>query len=456
MNQMPRPDTLFYKWGAGVTPDLPVVAAAHDEFLVLEDGTEVVDAAAGAAVVNLGHSVPGVTEAARRQLDAVSYLSLSHFSNDAPERLAAAVADRTPGDLNSVFFTNSGSEAVESAFKLARAYHRARGNPEKHVVVGRWQSYHGATLGALSAGGNTSRRVQYEPLLKKWPHIPPAYPYRWSYEGTPEEQAVAAARELDTAIRQAGPETVAAFVAEPVSGASIPAAKPHPAYYREVRRICDEHDVLFVADEVMTGFGRTGPMFATEHFGVVPDVTVLGKGLSGGYTPISAIAVREDIAAAFGADGDGNFNHGHTFGGNPLSAAIAAHVVEQYTPAVLETGRRRGEQLVAAVEPLRDHPMVGEIRSAGPMVGVEFVADRETKAPFEPDAQVATRIYDEAMDRGVYTYPGTGSVDGIRGDHVMLSPPLNLSEASVEVVGDALVASVEAVHEQLAGVVGGD
>ena len=395
--------------------------------------------------MNLGHSIPGIDDVVRSQLSAVSYLSLSHFTHEAPRRLAETLADTAPGDLNVAFFVNSGSEATETAIKFARAYHRATGNPEKHLVVGRERSYHGSTLGALSASGATARRAAFEPLLQEWPRIPAAYPYRWPYEGTPEEQAVAAARELETVIRRVGPETVAAFVAEPVSGASIPAAHPHPLYFREIRRICDAHDVLFVADEIMTGFGRTGPTFAIEHFDVVPDVLTVGKGLSAGYAPISAALVREELADVFSHDGDASFAHGHTYGGNPLSAAIAAHVVERYTDSVLETGRERGEQLLDGLASLGTHPMVGEVRHCGAMIGLEFVADRERATPFDPELGVANRVYETALDRDVYTYPGTGSVDGIRGDHLMLAPPLTIGADAVDVVADAVTGAVEDV-----------
>ena len=446
---MSTPNHVFYKWGGGIAPDFPRIERAHEEFLVTEDGRELVDAAAGAAVVNLGHSVPGVEAVLSEQVADVSYISLSHFTHEATERLATTLTAMAPDDLGAAFFVNSGSEAIETSFKLARAYHRETGNPEKHVIIGRWQSYHGATLGALSAGGNTGRRAPYAPQLQGWPHVPPAYPYRWPYEGSPEKQAIAAARELETAIRQEGPETVAAFVAEPVSGASIPATHPDAAYFREVRRICDEYDVLFIADEVMTGFGRTGSLFGMERFDVVPDVLVLGKGLSGGYAPISATLVREELAAPFdrGGDGEGSFAHGHTFGGNPLSAAVAAHVVEQYTPSVIETGRERGELLVSKLAPLRDHPMVGEVRHCGAMIGIEFVADRETKRPFDPELGVYKRVFERALEAGVYTYPGSGSVDGVRGDHLMLSPPLTIGEDAVETVARVVCEAIDAVYE---------
>ena len=445
---MAQQNHIFYKWGGGIEPDLPRVDHAEDEFLVTDDGERLIDAAAGAAVTNLGHSVPGIEQIFETQSAEVSYLSLSHFSHDAPEELARTLASRAPGDLSKVFYTNSGSEANEAAFKLAREYSRARGKADKSVVVSRWQSYHGATFGALSATGNTLRRRGFEPYLSDWEHISPAYPYRWSYDGTPEEQARAAARELETTIRQRGPETVAAFVAEPVGGASIPAAAPHPAYYQEIRAICDEYDVLFIADEVMTGFGRTGPLFAMEHYGVVPDMITLGKGLTSGYTPMSAVLVSGQIAEEFHEAG-ASFAHGHTFAGNPLSAAVANFVVEKYTDGVLETGQRRGEQLADELGGLRDHPMVGDFRAKGPMIGLEFVADRETKEPFDPSKNVYKQVYDAALERGVYTYPGKGSVDGLAGDHIMLSPPLTLSEESVSKIANAVEGAIDDVYRRM-------
>jgi adenosylmethionine-8-amino-7-oxononanoate aminotransferase len=440
---------LFHKWGAGVGPDLPRIERAYDEFLVTDEGEELVDAAAGAAVANLGHSVPGVAEVMAEQADRVSYISTSHFTHAASEALADRLADLAPADLDTTFLVGSGSEATEAAFKLAHSYHRARGTPTKHKVVSRWQAYHGSTLGALAASGNTTRRIPFDPMLPNWPHIGPAYPYRWGFEGTPEEQARAAAGELETTIRQEGPETVSAFVAEPVGGASIPAARPHRAYYEEIRRICDEYDVLFIADEVMTGFGRTGETFAVEHYDVVPDLLVVGKGLSAGYAPISAVLVRDGVAEPFRGGGEGSFPHGHTYAGNPVAAAVAGHVVERYTPDLLATARERGETIRAELEPLSDHPMVGEIRHVGAMIGIEFVADRETKEPFDPDIDVSHRVYDAAMERGVYTYPGGGSVDGLAGDHVMLAPPLNVSAAAAERIGRVVVESVEAVAEDV-------
>jgi adenosylmethionine-8-amino-7-oxononanoate aminotransferase len=441
---------VFHKWSGGITPDFPEIADAHDEFLVTADGTELVDAAAGAAVVNLGHSLP-VGSAFAEQAGEVGYVSLSHFEHAAPARLSDELVSMTPDGLEAVFFVNSGSEANETALKLARAYHEAQGNPRKRKVIGRWQSYHGCTLGALSASGNTQRRATYDGLLADWPHISPAYPYRWEHEGTPRERARAAAAELERTIEQEGPETVAAFVAEPVGGSSIPATSPHPAYYREIRRICDEYDVLFVADEVMTGFGRTGELFAVEQYGVVPDVMTLGKGLSGGYAPIAATVVSADIAETFAADGPHDFSHGHTFSGHPPSAAVAAAVTERYTESLLESVRAKGKHLEDELAGLRAHRAVGDFRREGLMVGVEFVADPETKRPFDPDRDVASDIYHACLDRGAYVYPGSGCVDGVAGDHVMLSPPLTTTRESLSRVATILTDATNAVLDSNGG-----
>lgn len=435
---------VFYKWGAGRDPDHPEIVDAHDSTLVTADGEEIIDAAAGAAVVNLGHSLEGVGDVMAAQADRVGYVSTSHFTSPSVESVGEKLASMTPGSLNEAFFVDSGSEAIEAAIKLARDYHVARGEPTREAVIGRWASYHGSTLGALAASGNTGRRTVYDPLLRDWPKIGPAYPYRWDHEGTPEEQAVAAAGELERLVRRLGPETVAAFVAEPVGGSSIPAARPHPAYYREIRRICSEYGLLFIADEVMVGFGRTGEPFACEGLGVTPDLMALGKGLSAGYAAISATMVADRVVETLEGH-DHPFQHGHTYSGNPISTAVADHVLDRYSEDLFAAVRRRGRRLEAALDPLADSPIVGEIRRAGLQVGIEFVADRETKAPFDPEADVADRIYDDALENGVYTYPGGGSVDGQAGDHLMLAPPFVLDDDVIETIGDAVVSAVNRV-----------
>ncbi|SNR51820.1 aminotransferase family protein [Halorubrum vacuolatum] len=440
--------TTFYKWGSGTNPDAPRVDHAHDEFLITTDGERIIDAASGALVVNLGHSVPGVSELMADQSEAVAYVSTSYFRNDPAERLADRLTELTPDPLSAAFFVGSGSEANETAIKLARAYHLAQGNQRKQTVICRHGSYHGATLGALSLSGKPTRTAPFVPLLKRGPRIPAAYPYRWTYEGTPEEQAIAAARELDAAITREGPETVAAFIAEPVSGSTLGAAHPHPTYYREIRRICDRHDVCFIADEVMTGFGRTGEFFAVDHADVAPDILTVGKGISGGYAPIAAAIVTERIAETFEADSEHAFAHGHTFSANPLSTAVADHVVAQYDEDVLADVRDRGATLRSALAPLTDHPHVGEIRGLGLMYGIELVADVETQRPFDPDRRVSKRIFETCLAEGVYVYPGSGSVDGRAGDHLLLGPPFITSPESIQEIAETVIGAIESVTDE--------
>ncbi len=435
----------FHKWGAGIGPDNPRVDRAYDEFLVTVDDERIIDAASGALVVNLGHSVPDVADRMATQAEDVAYVSTSYFENEPAERLAERLDGITPDPLSASFFVNSGSEANETAIKLARAYHLSRGNGRKETIISRHGSYHGATVGTLSLSGKPDRTAPFVPLLRKNPRIPAAYPYRWSYDGTPAEQAVTAARGLDRAITREGPETVAAFIAEPVSGSTLGAAHPHPAYYREVRRICDRHDVLFIADEVMTGFGRTGEFFAVDHADVVPDVLTVGKGLSGGYAPIAAAIVHERIAETFDAGSEHAFTHGHTFSANPLSTAVADHVVARYDEELLTDVRTLGRELRDALKPMESHPHVGDIRGLGLMYGIELVADAETKAPFDPARKVSKRVFEACLDDGVYVYPGSGSVDGTAGDHLLLGPPFVTSEESIHEITDVVTGAVEAI-----------
>jgi adenosylmethionine-8-amino-7-oxononanoate aminotransferase len=439
---------ILHQWGR-TEGTLPRIERAYDEFLVTADGEEIIDATSGLVVVNLGHSLDGVDEVMAEQVRDVAFVAPTQFTTDALDRLADALAAMTPESLNTSFFVSSGSQAVESALKLARVYHRRRGNPEKTTFVSRWQSYHGATLGALSLTGRTPQRTQYRPLLKEWSHIEPAYPYRWDYSGTPEQQARAAARKLETTIRQQGAETVAGFIAEPISGASLPAARPHSAYYEEVRRICDEYDVLFIADEVMAGFGRTGKAFSIDHHGVVPDVMTVGKGLSSGYAPISAMVIDDEIAAAFEGDPEHSFDHGFTYAGNPVSAAVATHVLDHYSPSLYADVRDRGATLREAIAPLEDHPNVGQVRHEGLLFGIEFVADADTKEPFDPNLQVSKRMQEAAFERGAFVYPGTGCVDGVAGDHITVAPPLTTSDESLERIATILRETVETITERV-------
>jgi len=440
--------SILHQWGTVDAP-LPKIERAYDEFLVTEDGDEIIDATSGLVVVNLGHSLDGVEEVIAKQTSDVAFVAPTNFTTDAANRLANKLAAMAPPSLSTSFFVSSGSQAVESALKLARAYHCRNGDADKIEFISRWQSYHGATLGALSLSGRSLQRAQYKPLMREWTHIEPAYPYRWDYDGTPEEQARKAAQELEVTISQHGEETVGAFVVEPVSGATLPAACPHPAYFEEVRRICDENDVLLIADEVMAGFGRTGEAFSIEHHDVVPDIMVVGKGLSSGYVPISGIIMRDEIAEAFDGNLENAFDNGFTYAGNPVSTAVAAHVIDQYSDELFNEVRRRGQTLRENLTLLEDHPHVGEIRHKGLLFGIEFVANSATKEPFDPNLKVAMRMQQEALDNGAFVYPGSGCVDGDAGDHITFAPPLTTSEGTLNDLAAILRKTVETVTEQV-------
>jgi adenosylmethionine-8-amino-7-oxononanoate aminotransferase len=341
----------------------------------------------------------------------------------------------TPADLNHCQFVSGGSEANESAIKLARAYFIERNLPDKWKVIGRWNSYHGNTLGALSAGGHRSRRAPYLPMLLNFPHIPAAYCYRCPLELQYPSCGVACARTLEKTILEEGPETVAAFIAEPLVGAAAAAITPPPEYFGIIREICDKYDILFIADEVMTGVGRTGENFAIEHWGVVPDILVTAKGITGGYAPLGAVVVRDKIFEAFlPPGGSGQFIHGFTYSGHPLSCAVANTVLQIWEEGDLtRNAAELGPVLLHGLEEIQArHQMVGDVRGIGFMLGMEFVQDRATKEPFPAALKVARQVSNAALEEGLVVYPGTGSVDGERGDHLLITPPLIITRPQIQ------------------------
>jgi adenosylmethionine-8-amino-7-oxononanoate aminotransferase len=334
----------------------------------------------------------------------------------AQEDLAARQAARAPGDLDRVYPVSGGSEANETAIKFARQVHLERGAPEKHLIIGREISYHGNTLGALAVSGHAVRRRPYRPLLRDQPHIPAAYCYRCPFGLEHPSCGVRCAQAIEEEIVRIGPQYVAAFIAEPVVGAAGWALVPPPEYFGIVRQICDRYDVLFIADEVMTGIGRTGRNFAMDHWGVVPDVITTGKGLSGGYAPLAAMIVREGHYQAI-AQGSGAFVHGFTYGGHPASCAAGAAVLDYIqVHGLVAHAAAMGELLMERLRPLRERRIVGDLRGLGLMLGVEFVRDRTTKEPFDRGLRVAERVVEAAFERGLIVYPGIGNADGVRGD----------------------------------------
>ncbi len=428
----------------------PVALRGEGCYVTDSEGRRYLDASGGAAVSCLGHDHPAVIQAIKDQLDRLPYAHTSFFTNEPSEALAEHLIARAPAGLGKVYFVSGGSEANETALKLARQYFVETGQPRRHRFIARRQSYHGNTLGVLSVGGNMARREMFEPLLMETSHIIPCYAYRYKQPGESDEAfGRRAADELETEILRLGPETVAAFIAEPVVGATSGAVPPVPGYFKRIREICDQYGVLLILDEIMCGMGRTGTLFACEQDGVAPDLLTCAKGLGAGYQPIGATLVAERIFEAI-ASGSGFFQHGFTYIGHPT--ACAAGLAVQRTiegEGLLDRVRERGATLRARLEArFGNHRHIGDIRGRGLFLGLELVAERASRAPFDPARRVFARVRAEAMARGLMCYPAGGTIDGTRGDHVLLAPPYIVEndqlDAIVERLGEAVDAATAA------------
>ncbi|MBB3007260.1 aspartate aminotransferase family protein [Cupriavidus alkaliphilus] len=426
---------------------LPVAVAGQGIELIDSTGRRYLDASGGAAVSCLGHGHPRVIEAIKAQLDTIAYAHTSFFTTEVSETLAETLAQAAPGDLDHVYFVSGGSEAVESALKLARQYFVEIGQPARRHFIARRQSYHGNTLGALAIGGNAWRREPFLPLLVPAHHVSPCYAYRDRLSGETDAQyAQRLADELEAKILDLGPETVAAFVAETVVGATAGAVPPVGDYLKRIRAVCDKYGVLLILDEVMSGMGRTGYLFACEEDGVVPDIVTIAKGLGAGYQPIGAMLSTRRIYDAI-VGGSGFFQHGHTYIGH--ATACAAALAVQRTIAedkLLANVLARGEQLRTRLrEALGGHPNLGDVRGRGLFVGVEFVADRDSKATLDPALKTHARLKSAAMQNGLLVYPMGGTVDGVHGDHVLFAPPFICTPRDIDNIVDRFVAAVGAV-----------
>jgi adenosylmethionine-8-amino-7-oxononanoate aminotransferase len=412
----------------------PTVVRGEGIYMWDADGKRYIDGAAGSsAVANIGHGVPEIYAAITAQAKLLANSPTHAFSTEPIEACAKTLVEEfAPPGLERVWFVSGGSEATENAVKIALQYHRDRGQGTKQLVIGRWQSFHGATLASLAYGGNAGRRKKYQGMLSAAEHIWPCYPYR-NAKGDEIEYGLAMADQLHYVISQVGAENVAAFIAEPVVGATLGAVPATPGYFERIREICDAHDVLFIADEVMSGFGRTGKKFAIDHWDATPDLIACAKGISGGYTPLGAVLVKPEIVGQVRGTG-GSFVIGHTAGGNPLSTAIGKAVLD-YTVEhnLVENSELVGAYYREELEGLAEkHPIIGNVRGLGLMQGIEFVADRETKAPFPVEWNVSKQIHDAAFDRGLVTYALQGTVDGVVGDHMLCTPPLVVTPAQID------------------------
>jgi len=430
----------------------PTATGAAGVYFEDASGKRYIDASGGAAVSCLGHGHPRVIEAVKAQLDRLAFAHTAFFTNEPAEQLADWLVQRAPDGFGRVYFLSGGSEANEAALKLARQIQVERGESGRDHFISRHQSYHGNTLGALSVSGNPKRRQLYEPILiGNVAHAEPCYAYRHQAAGeTEEEYALRAARTLEDQITTLGPGRVIAFVAETVVGATMGAVPPAKGYFKEIRRICDEHGVLMILDEVMSGMGRTGTLFACAQDGVVPDMITCAKGLGGGYQPIGALLVREDLVGEI-ETARGHFEHGHTYIGHPVvcAAGLAVQqVIEEdgLLDRVMRMGASLHERLEAA---FGEHPHIGDIRGRGFFRGLEIVEDRTTKQPFAPDCGLAGKIKANAMNEGLVCYPGSGTVDGKIGDHILLAPPFIVEDSHLDEIVEKLSKSFEAALASL-------
>jgi len=432
---------------------LPVAVRGEGIAIIDSEGRRYIDACGGAAVSCLGHGHARVIAAIKQQVEQLAYAHTSFFTTAPAEELAELLTAAAPGTLNHVYFLSGGSEAVEAGLKLARQYFVEIGQPQRQFFIARRQSYHGNTLGALAIGGNAWRREAFLPLLIRAHHVAPCYAYRDQLHDESDQQYVQRlADELEQKILQLGTDKVAAFVAETVVGATAGAVPPVADYFRKIRAVCDKYGVLLMLDEVMSGMGRTGYLFACEEDGIVPDIMIVAKGLGAGYQAIGAMLCTDQIYGAI-TTGSGFFQHGHTYIGHATACAAALAVQQTIQEEdLLRNVRSRGEQLRATLlQALAAHPHVGDVRGRGLFVGVELVAERDTKAAIDPALRTHARVKAEAMSRGLLVYPMGGTIDGKAGDHILLAPPFICTAADIDEIVSRLVPAITAATQMSKG-----
>ncbi|HXL21435.1 MAG TPA: aspartate aminotransferase family protein [Candidatus Dormibacteraeota bacterium] len=431
---------------------LPVASRGEGCWIIDESGRRYLDASGQAAVVNIGHGITEIGHAMAEQASQIAFAHTTQFHSAPAEKLAERLLALAPPNFRPggrVYFTSGGSEATETAIKLARQFHLETNQPARFRVVSRRQSYHGSTLGAMAVSGNVARRALYQPLLPEWGHIAPCFCYHCPFEKRFPECELACANDLETFLAKNDAASVAAFIFEPVVGATLGAAVPPDGYVERIAEICRESGILLIADEVMTGMGRCGKAFAVEHWNLEgnaePDLILVGKGIASGYAPLGAVLVSARVVEAF-ARGSGTFMHGFTYQAHPVATA-AGNAVLDYLEShkLFERVAPAGESLRAALAPLAAHPNVGDIRGLGLLLGVEFVKNKETREPFPKAENIAEKIRQAALEQNVLTYPTQGCVDGVNGDHILLAPPFIITPAESAIISAALQHAVSQV-----------
>ena len=416
----------------------PLITHGEGIYLYDEKGKRYIDGSGGALVVNIGHGQEEIFQRMADQMGKVGYVHGTQFTTQSIEEYAEALGEILPKGLEKIYFLSGGSEAVEAAIKLARQYYLESGQSQRWRVVARWHSYHGNTLGALSLTGRVGARRPYLPLLTDFPHFSPPYCYRCPFGLTYPECDFECAKTLENVLQMEGPETISAVILEPIIGATIGAVVPPDGYLSSIKRTCEHYGILLIDDEVMTGMGRTGRWFAVEHWDVLPDIMVLGKGMSGGYFPLSAMITRGEFVDRL-KEKTGGFVHGHTFSHHPVACAVGLAVLRFIQRQdLLQNCQKQGDYLIKRLEGFKDFPFVGDVRGKGLMTAIEFVKDQKTKEPFPRSAKFTEKVIDLAFENGLVLYPGTGFVDGVNGDMVMVGPPLIIQESQIDEIIEIL------------------
>jgi adenosylmethionine-8-amino-7-oxononanoate aminotransferase len=430
--------------------DYPKIAYGKGVYLYDENGKEYLDASSGsAAVSNIGHGIEAIGEVMKVQAAKVSVLPTHAFSSSIVEEYLQQLVDFAPKGFTKAWTVMSGTEAVENAIKLALQYQQLIGSSTRYKVLARWGSYHGNSVFTLDVGGMKLRRTTYSKWMNNFPHIQPAYAYRRPAGMSIEEYSLQCSSELENTILEEGPETIAAFVVEPVVAAALGAVPPPPGYFKEIRRICSQYGVVLITDEILTGFCRTGKNFGMENFDIIPDIIAAGKGISGGYFPLSAVIAHSKITKAF-EDTRTPFLGGHTFACNPIGAAVGTYVLEFIKKHnIAEKARISGEIFLKKLTRLYNYDIVGDVRGIGLLTGIELVSDKLTKSPFPKEMNISKRIGERSISKGVILYPGKGSVDGASGDHIMITPPLIIEESQLEQIVSVLEESISEVMAEL-------
>ena len=423
---------------------LPIAVRGQGVYVYDAAGRQFLDAVGGAYVVNVGHGIPDIAEPIAEQARRIAFPYAGSFTTEAELDLAEEVIAMAPTGFRKVFFVAGGSEANEVAFKFARKYQLIKGHQGRWRVIARWQSYHGATMATLSASGKVDRRADFEPYLLNFPHVAPPYCYRCPWNKTYPDCGVVCADDVERLAIDEGLETVMAIIMEPITGAASGAITPPPEYYPKLREICDRYDFLFIADEVITGFGRTGAKFAIDHWGVVPDIITCGKGIGSGYVPLGAVLLHEKVFDVFQGSPHASVFTGYTYAGHPVTCAAGLAVIRYLRAHNLVTkAREDGAWFFRQAQQLRRHPTIGDIRGKGLLMGLELVRDSETRAPFPASTNFHAQVVDAAWRRGLIVRGEGGTIDGHLGEHLLISPPLVATREEMKRMLDLLDEAIE-------------